>query len=379
MTSGGVVSGTPCCEAYPMTVPDTADHDVRLPALRAGWWLGWGSVAAVLGALTLGLPARHPDELLILILVAAAANAMLMVVPWQRWLTAGRGQAMLDLWSGGLLALATLVVALGGATSHLDLLLFLITPFLATVHQARRRVAWLALAALAFASTVVLAPLAAGDVFLRLTLLASTTLLAVVLARLTAREAAARAEADAHSHLTRALVADAHHRVKNSLQIVADVLLLNRPDGPDGRRFDETAERIRAIAAVHRLLAGGHDAVDAHSVLDAVAQAAGVRPSLDIDPLTLDAARAQHLGIVANELITNAARHGRPPIAVHLRRGKEIVLRVTDSGSGPGGHPPRLGLQLVRQVAEQGLHGTLTLEGRPDGGWAEVRYPAAAS
>lgn len=357
----------------------TPDLDVRLPALRAGWWLGWGSVVAVLGGLTLGLPARHQDGLLVLMLVAAAANAVLMAVPWRRWLTAGRGQAMLDLWSGSLLTLATLAVALGGATSHLDLLLFLITPFLATVHRAWRRVAWLALAGVAFAVTVTVAPLAAGDVFLRLALLASTTLLAVVLARLTAREAAARAEADARARLTDALVADAHHRVKNSLQTVADVLLLNRPDGPDGRRFDETAERIQAIAAVHRLLARNHDGVQARAVLDAVCAAAGIRPSLDVDALTLDAERAQHLGIVANELIANAALHGQPPITVRLRTGPQIVLRVTDTGPGPAGHPARLGLALVRQVAEHGLHGTLTLAGDSDGGWAEVRYPAAAA
>ena len=361
-----------------MGPPATADLDVRLPALRAGCWLGWGSVAAVLGGLALGLPARHPRELLALILVAAAANAVFMMVPWRRWLTAGRGQAMLDVWSGGLLALATLVVALGGATSHLDLLLFLIVPFLATVHRERRRAVWLALAAAAFASTVALAPLAAGDIVLRLALLASATLLAVVLAQLTAREAAARADADARARLEGALVADAHHRVKNSLQTVADVLLLNRPDGPAGRRFDETAERIQAIAAVHRLLASEHDGVDARAVLEAVAAAAGVLPSLDIDPLTLDAARAQHLGIAANELITNAARHGRPPITVRLRRGQQVVLRVADAGPGPDQHPARLGLQLVRQVVEHGLGGTLTLANdATGGGWAEIRFPAS--
>lgn len=360
-----------------MDPPSSADLQVRLPALRAGCWLGWWSVAAVLGGLALGLPARHPGELLTLIVVAGVANAVFMVVPWRRWLTVRRGQVLLDVWSAGLLALATLVVALGGPASHLDLLLFLIVPFLATVHRERRRVAWLVLAAAAFAGTVAVAPLGAGDVVLRFALLAAATLLAIVLAQLTAREAAAVAEANARARLEHALVADAHHRVKNSLQVVADVLLLNRPEGADGRRFDETAERIRAIAAVHRLLATEHGRVDARAVLDAVASAAGVRPSLDMEPLMVDAACAQHLGIAANELITNAARHGRPPIAVRLRHGDQIVLRVTDAGPGPGVHPPRLGLQLVRQVVEQGLGGSLDLASDPPrGSWAEIRFPA---
>jgi two-component sensor histidine kinase len=67
---------------------------------------------------------------------------------------------------------------------------------------------------------------------------------------------------------------------------VADLLLLGRPAGTQGDAFDETATRIRSIAAVHRLLAdsrGGN--VQAAAILDAVASIAPARVSVEADPV----------------------------------------------------------------------------------------------
>ena len=78
-------------------------------------------------------------------------------------------------------------------------------------------------------------------------------ILAVALARTTRRSAATAARAQAEAELEQALLAEAHHRIKNSLQTVADLLLLGRGEGAEA--FDATAERIRSISAVHDLLA----------------------------------------------------------------------------------------------------------------------------
>jgi two-component sensor histidine kinase len=357
-----------------------AELDARIGALRAGFWLGWLSVVAVGAGLALGLPARHRAALLALTGAAALAHAVVMAVPWRQWLDAYRGRVLLDIWSGGLIALVAVLVLVAGAEANLDLLLFLVMPFLATVHDGRRRVVWLLAAGGAFVLMMAAAPapLHVGDVVMRGALLAAATTLAFLVTALIRREAAAHAQAAARAELEHTLLAETHHRVKNSLQMVSDVLLLNRPPGPAGQRFDETAERIKAIAAVHRLLAGGPEGgVDAKLVLTAVAAAAGVDVRLDADPFPLDAARAQHLGIAANELITNAAFHGRPPITVGLRYGEEVVLSVSDAGEGPGADPPRLGLQLVRQIVEHGLNGTFVLtRGERGGGHAEIRFPS---
>jgi two-component sensor histidine kinase len=180
---------------------------------------------------------------------------------------------------------------------------------------------------------------------MRAALLAAATMLTLVLGRMIRREATAHASASARAELEHALLAESHHRVKNSLQTVADLLLLGRPTGPASAPFDRTAERIRAIAAVHELLAA----------------------EVDADALELDPARAQRVGIVVNELLTNAARHGEFPVSVHLRGPRPTVLTVCDHGPGPNGAESRLGLQLVRQVVEQALHGTFSLDREPGG------------
>lgn len=353
-----------------VTASSDAERGVRLAALRAGWWLGWLSIAAVLIGLALDLPARHRLALLALTALAAAGNGITMAIPWRRWLTAARGQALLDLWSAGLVVFVTALVAVAGARANLDLLLFLVVPFLATVHEGRRRSLWLATAGVCFLTVMILAPdpLGAGEIALRAALLAAATMLTVVLGRLIRREAEAHARASARAELEHALLAESHHRVKNSLQTVADLLLLGRPTGPDARAFDQTADRIRAIAAVHDLLADERGrSIDARTLVDAVVSATAVPAGVDAHRFDLDPACAQRLALVFNELLTNAARHGEPPITVHLHGPQPTVLAVRDRGPGPNGDQPGLGLHLVRQIVEQALGGTFTLDRDPAG------------
>jgi two-component sensor histidine kinase len=361
-----------------MREEQASELDARVGALRAGFWLGWLSIAAVIAALALGLRSRHETALIALTAAAAAANTAVTLVPWRRWLTAPRGRVLLDLWSGGLLAFTAALVITSGARDRFDLLLFLIAPFLATVHRAWRRVAWLTIAAGAFFAMMATAPdrLAASEVAMRFVLLAAATLLALALARMVGREATARARASHRAALEHALLAESHHRVKNSLQTVADILMLGRPVGQGAEKFDETAARIRSIAAVHRLLAERRgEAVSAPELLQAVAAAAAVDAQLDAEPRELDPTCAQQLGIVANELIANAARHGRPPVRVLLHGQNPIVLEVHDSGEKPIGVTERLGLQLVRQIVERGLAGTFKLESTSRvGTCAQVRF-----
>jgi two-component sensor histidine kinase len=305
---------------------------------------------------------------------AGVVNGAMLIVPGRWWTAARRGESLLAAWSAGLLVLVTAVALLAGARADLDLLLFLVVPFLATVHSGSRRLGWLTVAIVA--STVVIATsgaFTAGAVALREVLLTGAAMLAVALADLNRRAAAARIELHERAELERVLLAESHHRVKNSLQTVADLLLLGRPAAADGRAFDETAERIRAIAAVHRLLAEQRGAeVSAGELLELVTH--GLAPDARVSAVDepLDATRAQHVGMVANELVANAVRHGRPPISVELSRDQGLVLVVSDHGDGPNGASPGLGLQLVQRIVTQGLAGSYTVR-RTGAGATEAR------
>jgi two-component sensor histidine kinase len=312
-------------------------------AQDSGVLLGWLSVAAVLIALALGLPVRHEAAVIALALAAGIGNLVVR-------------RLHPDLWAGSLLVFVAALILLAGAQARFDLLLFLVLPFIAVTHEGRRLAAWLAAAATTFAAAMAVAPapLDEAEIALHALLLIAAVILAVALARDTRRTAEAAARAQAEAELEQALLAEAHHRIKNSLQTVADLLLLGKGEG--AAAFDATAARIRSISAVHDLLAGERGGTVAAAEL--LRTVAGDAATVTSDDVRLHSKQAQQLAMIANELVANALRHGAPPVAVTLqRKGDQVTLQVTDAGTGIDGEPG-LGLTLVRQLATQGLGGT---------------------
>jgi two-component sensor histidine kinase len=347
--------------------PASLELDFRVSALRVGWWLGWAALVSVVVGIALGADAGHRWLLLALVAAAAAGNLAAMVVPWREWLGRGRGSALLDIWSGALIGFVVLLVGLGG--SSFSLLLFLAVPFVAVVQVGGRRVLWLATTVAACVVLTVVVSLPAGATAMRLAILAGVVGGTLVVARALRREAAAGAEAAARAELERTLLTEAEHRVKNSLQTAADLLLLGRPEGSAGLPFDLTASRIRSLAGVHRLLSETpEEQVRADQLLTQLVEDVDVPLVLDAEPVTLDAASAQRLGLVANELVTNAVQHGSPPLFVKLEGGSRTRLRVEDGGAARPDISSGLGLQLVRRMAEEGLGGSFELRERTGGG-----------
>jgi two-component sensor histidine kinase len=299
-----------------------------------------------------------------------------MVVPWQEWLATRRGRVLLDLWCGGLIAFVALLVVNGG--SSFAPRLFLAVPFIAVVQIGWRRGFWLGVSATTCVVAATVIPLSVGATAMRLALVAAAVGAALLLARAIRRETLAHNRAAARAELERMLAKEANHRIKNDLQTVADLLLLGRPVDGDGTAFDETAARIRSIATVHRLLTETEDHVDGGALLRSIAESAPVSVAVDAEPAAFDAATAQKLGIVANELVTNAFQHGEPPIVVQLSRGSQTRLRVDDGGRGVEG-VAGFGLELVRRMVEQGLGGHFELSSRSGGGTrAEAVFPTAS-
>jgi two-component sensor histidine kinase len=352
---------------------DSPELGFRFAAVQVGYWLGWASIVVVLGGLAFDVGVRHRWLLIAATLAAAAGNTAAMVIPWREWLTSRRGRLLLDLWCGGLIAFVALLVVGGG--SNFAVLLFLAAPFIAVVQIGWRRGFWLAVSAATCAVAAELVPLSAGATAMRLGLVAAAVAVTLLLTRAIRRETAAHKSAAERAELERTLAREANHRIKNDLQTAADLLLLARPDGADGAAFDETASRIRSIATVHRLLTEVEDKVDGGTLLRSITASAPAAVRVEAEPIRFDAATAQKLGIVANELVTNAFRHGVPPVVVRLDGGPEARLQVDDGGGGTA-RPEGFGLDLVRRMVEQGLAGRFELGQLPGGGTrAEVVFP----
>jgi PAS domain S-box-containing protein len=194
------------------------------------------------------------------------------------------------------------------------------------------------------------------------------------------------------------LLREVHHRVKNNLQMLCDLLYL-QAEGQEDRGVEDALRdaygRIFAIARLHEQLYQSMQRGRVHlgeylgRLVSGLAELHGeVAISLDAprEAVHLDVDRAIHAGLIANELLTNAVKHGFPggqhgDVILRVRIvDKDVELRVQDTGKGvPPGidleHAKTLGLRIVR-ILVQRLHGTIRIESQA-GSVFTVRFPFA--
>jgi PAS domain S-box-containing protein len=184
------------------------------------------------------------------------------------------------------------------------------------------------------------------------------------------------------------LAREADHRIKNSLQLVASLLTLQRQslDNPSAiHAIDSAIARVGAIAETHLALQHSRDfrtILFDQLVKRVCTGLAKLNPAVSIvierlDPLELLAERAIPLGLVLNELLTNALRHAYPgggngQIRVNATHSDGLLtLIVADDGIGMSSTTDRrgLGTRVIRSLMSQ-LKATLSVEQAPSGGTA---------
>ncbi len=176
-----------------------------------------------------------------------------------------------------------------------------------------------------------------------------------------------------------ALLQEIHHRVKNNLQVISSLLQLQISDIKDPQIiavFRESQLRIRSMALIHEKLYESNSLaqIDLAEYLRDLVQLlvstyardpSRVRLELDLTRTYVSIDAAIPLGLIANELITNALKFAFPgnrngvirveskPLPDH-----KFEFRVADDGVGfPDGlvieQAASLGLRLVRMLTGQ--------------------------
>lgn len=184
-------------------------------------------------------------------------------------------------------------------------------------------------------------------------------------------------------------VREAHHRIKNNLQAISDLLYLELSSYEEPAIVDvlrESVERIQSIALVHDLLSQDEDVqtVDSHAMAERlvpmVLQSGGRRDApvdlvLQVPAVPLSSKRATTLALILNELVSNAVKHAFPGrggvLEVRLEPADE-GLRLTVQDDGPGLPADfdflvnaNVGLQVVRTLAERDMNGKFMLSRGP--------------
>ena len=200
-----------------------------------------------------------------------------------------------------------------------------------------------------------------------LPILAGLGLLAVWVMRLLKRDEQMRASLAAAVERNNLLMREIHHRTKNNLQSVASLLKLQPIS--DEAKAAMTA-RIAAMSALHEQAYRSDQYSDVNlkdyllTLVDNIAKTSpeGISINTELVEATIDRDLAQPLGLIVNEVISNAMKHafkeradGRITVVLSLLAPGQAELAISDNGEGftPTGGETGMGSRLIRAFAQQ--------------------------
>src|SRR5450631_977063 len=206
-----------------------------------------------------------------------------------------------------------------------------------------------------------------------------------------------REHAAAHERIG-ILLQELTHRVKNSLQFIASMVRLEARSNKSGEAkaaLERVSHRITALGQLYSKLSKADtvEAVDAATYLDELCRDliesvhkegdTSIVLKTDIESELLPTDRAIPIGLIVNELVTNAVKYAFPgetkgTVLVTLKRlPGELRLTIADDGQGldPRRADSGLGGRLVEGFAQQ-LGGQLERESNSQGTTVHLILPS---
>jgi len=211
------------------------------------------------------------------------------------------------------------------------------------------------------------------------------------------------------------LLKEIHHRVKNNLTVVSSLLDLQAMASQDEQlrtAFQDSQQRIQAMIGIHQQLYQSKNMAQIDMAdyirnltdeMQRVYASAHISLDVDVRDIHLVINQAIPVGLIINELVTNAFKYGFTPrlnhadpvsspviegqstilVAMHPTTGAageyRVVLRVENNGQiFPSDvdiqSTKSLGLRLVRQLTSQ-IHGSLQLQTSPQATAFIIEFP----
>jgi two-component sensor histidine kinase len=184
------------------------------------------------------------------------------------------------------------------------------------------------------------------------------------------------------------------HRTKNNFQIITSLLTLqaNRSASAEVKAaLNEAAERLKAVSAVYDSLAPSSQGLAAVRLQDQLQEMCdqirrgimpdGIRLETQLEPMLVPHETGVAIGIVVNELVTNACKHafsngGGSILVKAWREDGAALVEVADDGDGfdPGKAKNGLGSRLVTAFVQR-MKGKSEVRSSPRGTVHRLRVP----
>jgi two-component sensor histidine kinase len=194
------------------------------------------------------------------------------------------------------------------------------------------------------------------------------------------------------------LFQELQHRVANSLQIIASVLMQSARQAPSpdsrGHLFDAHSRVMSVAALQHQLAASSVGEVELSAYFSEFCDSIGASMIHDRDKLTLrvesdksiaSADLSVSLGLIVTELVINALKHAFPAdrggniLVSYISQAPDWTLSVADDGVGMGqgaASKAGLGTSIVEALAKQ-LKATISISDAAPGTRVSVVHNTA--
>ncbi len=191
------------------------------------------------------------------------------------------------------------------------------------------------------------------------------------------------------------LLREMHHRTKNNLQLLQSLFNLYRRNtrNQDAQKVLKSgSDSVEALALLHHHLYKEGDfrkinmkeyLVDLLAYLSSAfsLESRNIAMELDCPKVHLDINQAIPVGIIINELVTNAVKHAfltrqQGLIEVHVREeGEQLCISIKDNGNGMPESPVEGSGTKLLQLFQRKLSGKIHYTSNPSGTRVELTFP----
>ncbi|MCE8429314.1 MAG: PAS domain S-box protein, partial [Candidatus Methanoperedens sp.] len=183
------------------------------------------------------------------------------------------------------------------------------------------------------------------------------------------------------------LLREIHHRVKNNMQVISGLLMLQEELSDDEKiigMLKDSQNRIASMALIHEKLYKSENLskIDFKEYVDELVSAlfesylvgeSEIALNINVENISLGIDLAIPCGLILNELVTNSLKYAFPDgkkgeIKISLHSTGEDMIELIEGDNGAGipddldfRKTQSLGLHIVNLLVENQLHGEITL------------------